>query len=51
MHVRSVLHDHIWAKPDLREMVEGYSNLVEYTDRIRSTYFAHELAWEETSES
>jgi hypothetical protein len=45
----SVLYDQVWADPALKETIQQYSNLVSYTDRIRNTYFAAELAWEETS--
>lgn len=47
--LRSVLYDQVWADPALKEAIQQYSNLVKYTDRIRSTFFAAELAWEETS--
>ena len=49
MCLRSVLYDQVWADPALKEAIQQYANLVAYADRIRSTYFAAELAWEETS--
>ena len=36
--------------PDLRDMLSQYSNLVAYTERIRSAYFGMELRFESTSE-
>ena len=34
--------------PEVPDLVRRFPNLVAFTDRIRSTYFSHELAWEET---
>jgi hypothetical protein len=46
---RSVLFDLEAINPELREIAMQYTNLVAYTDRIRSTFFEVELKWEETS--
>ena len=46
--LRSVLFDTECVGRELREAAEQYSNLVTYTERIRSTYFEGELTWEET---
>ncbi len=35
--------------PDVPALVRRFPSLVAYTDRIRATYFTHELAWEETT--
>lgn len=49
LRLRSVLHDHACVNPALRKLAQQYSNLVVYVDSIRNSYFARDLAWEETS--
>lgn len=44
----SALYDESLMNPEVPDLVRRFPNLVAFTDRIRSTYFSHELAWEET---
>jgi len=38
------------VSPDLRELIVQYSNLVAYTERIRTSYFDAEPRFEEAAE-